>query len=186
MLALLLAGCDLLTGHYGAPKDPADPSLVVVEVPQGSTIRAMAPVLEDAGVISDADGFTTWVRITKEGGCIKAGRHKVGPAMGAHELVEALCGVPLPEDVPFTVVEGWRIREIDAALVEAGLAQPGEYAAAAAQPGRFTASYSLPTELRCVSGVSRPEPAAVTSRIPSHAPKPCAQAQGNRPAAHRR
>lgn len=146
MLALLLAGCDLLTGHYGAPKDPADPSLVVVEVPQGSTIRAMAPVLEDAGVISDADGFTTWVRITKEGGCIKAGRHKVGPAMGAHELVEALCGVPLPEDVPFTVVEGWRIREIDAALVEAGLAQPGEYAAAAAQPGRFTASYSLPTE----------------------------------------
>ena len=146
MLALLIAGCDLVAGHYGAPHDPTDATEVVVQVPQGSTMRGMAPALEEAGVIGDADGFTTWLRISKEGSCLKAGRHRVRANMSAAELVAALCGVPLPEDIPFTVVEGWRIREIDAALVEAGLAQPGEYTSAAAAPTRFTATYTLPSD----------------------------------------
>ena len=61
-------------------------------------------------------------------------------------MAQALCGVPLPEDLPFTVVEGWRIREIDAALVQAGLAHVGEYTAAADDPSRFHADFPLPTD----------------------------------------
>jgi UPF0755 protein len=87
-----------------------------------------------------------YVRITKEGGCIKAGRHELGPAMSAHELIEVMCGVPLPDDVPFTVVEGWRIREIDAALAAKGWTKPGEYAALAGNPSAFKAPFPLPTD----------------------------------------
>ena len=34
---------------------------------------------------------------------------------------------PIPDEVSFTVVEGWRIRDIDAALAGAGLASAGAY-----------------------------------------------------------
>ena len=40
--------------------------------------------------------------------------------MSYDQLLDALCGPPLPDDVPFTVIEGWRIRDIDAALVAGG------------------------------------------------------------------
>lgn len=145
MLALLLSGCSLLAQHYGAPLDPADDTEIVVEVPAGSTIRGMAAPLAQAGAIGDAGDFVTWVRLSKEGGCIKAGRHALRPNMSAHELTQVLCAAPLPEDIPFTVVEGWRIREIDAALAATGLARPGDYAAAAADPSRFHADFPLPT-----------------------------------------
>lgn len=146
MLALLFVGCGVVADHFAAPLDAEDATEIVVDVPKGSTVRSLAPALEEAGVIASRDGFTTWVRITKEGSCIKAGRHRLRPDMSAPEIVEALCGVPLADDVPFTVVEGWRIREIDAALVEAGLASAGEYSAAAANPAAFQVSFALPED----------------------------------------
>jgi len=146
LLLLILPACSLLADHYGAPADPADSTEIEVEVPAGATIRSMAGPLADAGVVADADGFVTWARVTKEGACIKAGRHRVRPDMDAWQLTEALCGVPLPDDVPFTVVEGWRIREIDAALVEAGLADAGAYTAAATAPDQYTVDFPLPDD----------------------------------------
>ena len=47
------------------------------------------------------------------------------------EVMATLCGPPIPDDVPFTVVEGWRIREIDAALAAGGFIEPGAYQALA-------------------------------------------------------
>lgn len=146
MLLLLLSGCSLVTERAGAPADPSDSTEIIVEVPAGATARGMAPILAEAGAIDDADDFVLWVRLTKEGGCIKAGRHKVRPDMDAAAIVASLCGVPLPSDVPFTVVEGWRIREIDAALVEAGLAEAGAYALAVSRPSAYTAAFPLPTD----------------------------------------
>jgi UPF0755 protein len=137
-------GCDIAKGHYGAAPGPSDAETVVFDVPAGSSVRSIAPALADAGLVTSSDNFVMYVRLTKEGSCIKAGRHKVSPAMSAHDLIEALCGVPLANDVPFTIVEGWRIREIDAALAEKGWTQPGEYTAAVADPSKFTAPFPLP------------------------------------------
>ncbi len=146
MLLLLLSACGMLADNYGAPLDPAATQPVVVEIPQGSSPRTIGPLLEEAGVIGSGDDFTMYVKITKEGSCLKAGRHEVNPAMDAGTILQTLCGVPLPEDVPLTIVEGWRIREIDAYLAAEGYTQPGEYAALAAKPGDFSAPYPLPEE----------------------------------------
>lgn len=144
MFLLLLPACSMLADNYGAPADPADDVEIVVEVPAGATIRSMAPVLAEAGAIDSAEDFVSWARLTKEGGCIKAGRHAVSRSMTAWQITESLCGVPLPEDVPFTVVEGWRIREIDAALAQAGLAEAGAYTLAVASGEPYAVSYTLP------------------------------------------
>jgi UPF0755 protein len=75
----------------------------------------------------------------------KAGRHLVSARMPMGEIAAALEGVPLPDDVPFIVIEGWRLRDTDKALVEKGWAKPGEYIKAASDPTKFKAIFPLPT-----------------------------------------
>jgi len=146
MLWLIFISCSIISGISGAPAEPENSTEIVVEVPKGSTARGMAKPLAKAGAIDDADAFGWYVRINKEGGCIKAGKHRVNRAMSHAEIIEALCGVPVTNSVPFTVVEGWRIREIDAALAKAGYIQAGEYKALAQSPRSFRVDYPLPPD----------------------------------------
>jgi UPF0755 protein len=156
----VLSGCDLAASYVGAAPGPADAEPVVFEVSKGSSVRSIAPALASAGLISSPDNFVLYVRITKEGGCIKAGRHKLSSAMDAGALIAALCGVPLANDEPFTIVEGWRIREIDAALAEKGWTRPGEYAEAVAHPSTYIAPFPLPAT--SIEGYLFPETYMVT------------------------
>ena len=146
MLWLIFISCSIISGISGAPAEPENTSEIVVEVPKGATARGMAGPLASAGAIDDAEAFGWYVRINKEGGCIKAGKHRVSRSMTHAEIIKSLCGVPLSDAVPFTVLEGWRIREIDAALTKAGYIQAGEYKALAKTPSVFQVDYPLPQD----------------------------------------
>jgi UPF0755 protein len=139
MTLFLLAACDL-----GAPPQPGATEEVMFEVPAGATARGLADELDDAGLVADAWRWEWHLRLGADGSCIKAGRHRVTRGMTADELLAALCGVPVPKDEPFTVVEGWRIREIDAALAAKGWIEAGAYEAAARDVTLYKASFPLP------------------------------------------
>jgi UPF0755 protein len=64
--------------------------------------------------------------------------------MSPAAIAEALEGAPLPDDVPFVVIEGWRLRDTDAALAAAGWIEPGAYVAAASSGAGYTAPFELP------------------------------------------
>ena len=129
-----LAGASILlfVACLGAdrPVDPARPEPFVIEVPPGSSARGMTSALVKQDLIPSVRQWTWFLRTTNAG-CVKAGRHEVSRAMSMRQLLAALCSAPLPEDVDFTVVEGWRIRDIDAALAAKGWVEPGEYSAIA-------------------------------------------------------
>jgi UPF0755 protein len=126
VLILALAGCV----DADAPQHPGDETEVVFEVPKGATGQRLGPTLVDQGLLPSAWQWKWFLR--QEGGnCIKAGKFRLKPSMSMRQVRDTLCGPPLPEDVPFTVVEGWRIRDIDAALAAQGLITPGAYAAIA-------------------------------------------------------
>ncbi|MFT5679983.1 MAG: UPF0755 protein [Myxococcota bacterium] len=146
LLLTMLTGCQMIADNAGAPADSNDDTDYTFTVQPGSTPRGLGPKLAEAGIIDDGDAFTTYVRITKEGGCLKAGRFRLRRSMSAEEILEVVCGVPLANDEPFTVVEGWRIREIDAALTAKGWIEAGEYATLAAKPEDFTATFPLPDD----------------------------------------
>ena len=139
-------GCTLIQDHMGAPADESSTESMVFEVPKGATARSIAPALQDAGVIKSADDFVMYLRLSKEGSCIKAGRFKLSPSMDAQTIIKTVCGVPLANDKPFTIVEGWRIGEIDAALAKDGWIEAGDYLALVKTPGEFTASFELPSD----------------------------------------
>jgi len=124
---LTTAGCDLKS-----PPQPDNHQIQVLEVPQGASANGLTATLEAEGLITAGWKWKWFLRNT-DGGCVKAGRFEVRPDMDMPELLATLCGVPIAEDEPFTVVEGWRIADIDAALVDKGWIEPGAYATVASQ-----------------------------------------------------
>lgn len=109
-----------------APVKPGDDAPFVFEVPKGSTAGGLGPRLVDEGLAPGAWSWKLFLRQT-DASCLKAGRFEVRRSMSLNELLETLCGVPLAEEVPFTVVEGMRIRDIDEALAATGRMEAGTY-----------------------------------------------------------
>lgn len=140
-MILLLLGCDL-----EAPGLAGDTTEIVYEVPEGATARGLAGDLAQMGLVRSAWRWQAWLRLEGDGSCLKAGRHRVHRGMTAPELLEALCGAPIPKDEPFTVVEGWRARDIDLALTEKGWIEAGAYLALVGEPARFSAPFPLPAD----------------------------------------
>ena len=103
MLWLIFISCAVLTGYRGEPVDPTDQTDIVVEVPKGASARNLGPTLAEAGAIDDPESFTG-TRIHEEGGCIKQDVTR----STLHELqreIAALCGAPIVDSVPFTILE---------------------------------------------------------------------------------
>ncbi|MEN0066063.1 MAG: endolytic transglycosylase MltG [Myxococcota bacterium] len=116
-----------MCGGFGSEgTDSEGPEPFIFEVPQGSSANALAPAVVEAGFFNAEWEWKIFVRF-QDASCIKAGRFEVSHAMSPIEFLETLCGTPLSDDVPFTVVEGWRIVDTDRALAAKGWIEPGDY-----------------------------------------------------------
>jgi len=124
------------------PLRPGDDAKVVWEVPRGATGRSLGRKLERDGLIR-AEWMWRYHLWRRGGLAAKAGRFEIGPGMSIPEIASALEGTPLPEDVPFVVVEGWRLRDTDAALAERGLIEPGAYIEAASRVEAVRAPFRI-------------------------------------------
>ncbi|HYI03195.1 endolytic transglycosylase MltG [Hyalangium sp.] len=140
------------------PKVAGDAPEVIFVVKKGTAARTLGPELQSEGLIDDPRlwRFHLWRR---GGLALKAGRFKLSAALSIAEIAKTLESPPLPEDVPFVMIEGWRLRDTDEALAAKGLIKPGEYIAAARRPERFKATFPLP--MRSLEGYLYPETYAV-------------------------
>jgi UPF0755 protein len=159
-LVLWLLGCV----DADAPHKPGDDTPIVFEVPSGATAGRLGPALLEQDLI---DGELQWKFFLRsaDAGCLKAGRFQLSRSMSMNELLANLCASPMADDAPFTVVEGWRIRDIDAALVGKGWIEPGAYTEVATSK-----SVTLPFEINSptLEGYLYPE----TYRVPASDFKP--------------
>lgn len=109
-----------------APVSPGDNAEFVFEVPKGATANGLIPALESEGLIPSGFKWKLFLR-NNNASCLKAGKFKVRRSMSLNELLETLCSAPLADESPFTIVEGWRIRDIDEALAATGRMDAGAY-----------------------------------------------------------
>lgn len=143
--ALLVVAAAGAAGAYAwfdrATQTPVDPAGAEkareLTVPKGATTAQVARLLEQEGLIRDARLMRLYLRLNPGAPSPKAGRHLVHPGMNVPELIRALAQNPIPDDVPLTLVEGWRLRDADAFLTSRGLIEAGEYQRAAEDPSRF-------------------------------------------------
>ncbi len=161
VLGLAVLGVAAVAGAYlwaergtKTPKLASGAPEVVFVVKKGTTARALGPELQAQGFIDDP---RLWrYHLWRRGGlALKAGRFKLRASMPIVEIANVLESPPLPEDIPFVMIEGWRLRDTDEALTAKGLIKAGEYIAAASRPARFQASFPLPT--RTLEGYLYPE-----------------------------
>jgi UPF0755 protein len=156
VLAAVALGGGLLWLKHGieTAKGPADAPELEFEVPKGATARSLGPLLVEQGLITDARFWRFHLR--RNGGLQpKAGRHLLRASMTIPEIGAALEAAPIAEDMPFVMIEGWRLRDTDAALAEKGWSRPGDYLRAASEPSRFKAPFPLPA--RGLEGYLYPE-----------------------------
>jgi UPF0755 protein len=102
----------------------------VVHVDRGTTATALTSVLVAEALVPSDMAWKVFLRTT-DAGCIQAGRQEVPRGASMQEVLAALCSRPDPVTVPFTVIEGWTIRDIDASLAKHKLASAGDFLAVA-------------------------------------------------------
>jgi UPF0755 protein len=145
LLVLVAVGAGGFVWSLDARANAAGPGGedVELEVPRGANARSVAAQLVEASLIPDATVFryVVW----KRGGLkLKAGKFRLSRSASPMQLAQALELSPLAEEEPFVVVEGFRLRDTDAALAALGRAAPGAYLKAASSSEGYRAPFPLP------------------------------------------
>lgn len=100
-------------------KDPLGmPRSFIVEL--GEPVNSIVTRLEDEDFIPSADSFRTYLIYSGMDTAIQAGRYQLSPASTPLEIAAALQD-PVPGDVEFNILPGWRAEEIAAALPTSGI-----------------------------------------------------------------
>ena len=162
VVALVAAGGGYVyvESRFDVPTDPDRTEAVIVEVPKGATFRAMGRVLQENGLITTTTWWRIYPRLHPDAAGLKAGRHRIEANQSIRQIVQTLSENPLPEDVPLTLVEGWRLTDTDEALAKQGVIEPGAYLSAARRPDTFNVPFDL-EGARDLEGYLLPETYAV-------------------------
>ncbi len=137
--ARLLSNAEQLT----LPRDPmAEPAYFVIE--SGESVTSISNRLQEEGYLSSAETFRTFLNYSGLDTILQAGEHEVSAAMNAIQIAHELQD-PTPARVTLSILSGWRIEEIAAALPGSGLNfTPEEFLKIVQNP---PPDLSLPVEL---------------------------------------
>jgi len=146
------------------PIDASDTKLVRIEIVKGSNIRSIGGQLEDQGFIDSAHIWRAYWKLHPPPEP-KAGKHDISRSMNMPALLAALSGVPIPDDIPITIVEGWRLRDADEKLSKLGYFAAGAYTGLGTTPASFNVPFTLPAGAS-LEGYIYPETYAVPKAAP--------------------
>jgi UPF0755 protein len=111
---------------FGEPK--------TFSIQMGESVGTIANRLENQGLIRNADAFRIYMIYTGLDTTVQAGNYEITPAVNAIHIAQSLQDAT-PKEVRFTVLAGWRIEEVAAALPTSGLnLQPDDLLGAAREP----------------------------------------------------
>jgi UPF0755 protein len=93
-----------------------------VTIPAGSSVREIAQLLEEQGIIKNATLFTYYAKVKGIGSRLQAGDYQFQAGQTVDQLLQAMVeGKTVVDTVRFTVPEGWNVEQIAAHLAEKGL-----------------------------------------------------------------
>lgn len=110
------------------PVAPDDEDTVNIEVPSGSSNKAIGKILREKDLIRNELVFLIRVRATENTSKLQAGEYKLSPSMGVNEIIDSLVkGGKSGETVKFTIPEGYEIEEIGERLEDEGIVDSVEF-----------------------------------------------------------
>jgi UPF0755 protein len=116
-------------------------------VNEGETTPSVVGRLYEDGLIRNPGAFSTYLQYSGLDRSLQAGNYELSPAMSALEIAHAMQDAT-PKEVSFTILPGWRLDEIAAALPTSGLSiLPQEF---------LNAAHSRPQGVSFASELSSP------------------------------
>lgn len=103
--------------------DQGQPRTFKIEI--GESVNSISTRLEEERFIANADTFRTYLIYKGLDTRVQAGSFEISPSMTPLEISTYLLD-PVPEDVQFVILAGWRMEEIAAALPTSGLQVTGD------------------------------------------------------------
>lgn len=95
------------------PVDANDETGITVDIPMGTSVRGIAKILYEKGLIRSAGIFRLFVELTDQGSKLKAGRYVLSKNMTPQQIVDVLTtGETAVDTVKITIPEGFSIRDI--------------------------------------------------------------------------
>jgi UPF0755 protein len=144
VLGLAAAALVVALGGFAAAAflalQPASPSdaQIVVEIPRGSVVSAVAKRLESAGVIRSAHAFVWLARLQGRADALRAGEYALAANLTPADVLDRLAaGAVMTHRV--VVPEGLRMEEVAARIEGAGLGSGAEFLVVARDPASAAA-----------------------------------------------
>jgi UPF0755 protein len=130
----------------------------IIEVPAGSSLRALSNRLAEEGVLQHPAVLTAWARHTGDAARIRAGEYEITPNTSPAGLVDLLVrGQAVLHSI--TLVEGWTFKQMQAALAAhpalsaTGIgSDPDKLMEALGRPGEHPEGWFLPETYRFARG----------------------------------
>lgn len=105
---------------------------VDIVIPSGASTSQIAKILEENGLVSNADLFTIKVKFSEYDGTFKKGSYSLDTSMTDEEIMEILKkGTLAQNDITFTIPEGYTILKIADKLEKEGIVTAQEFIDAA-------------------------------------------------------
>lgn len=123
LLAVLLAGLGALGWLHYPLLSAREPLSLDLSIEPGTSPRAVAQAVVDAGVNTSATALYVWFRLSGQDRRIRAGSYEIAPGTTPRRLLSML--VRGEESLrSLTLVEGWNWRQVRQALARAELLRP--------------------------------------------------------------
>ncbi len=120
-LALFLSACGVSEKEFQA-KDPSATESTILEIPSGSTTKAIGKLLEEKGIILNEEAFVAKVKSLGVANELKAGNYQLSASMSVEDIVNVITsGKTYTERVKVVIPEGYEVRQIIDRLEQAGL-----------------------------------------------------------------
>lgn len=161
---------------YNYAKDTAQKSKdttgedVEVNIPEGSTTRDIAEILQNNGVISSTIMFRVESRLNDYDGSFKQGRYILNTGMSNEDIMEKLkSGKTSNENSKITIPEGYTVEQIASLVEEKGIATADEFKKEVNE-GEFEYSFlrNVPARENALEGYLFPDTYFIDSEETAH------------------
>ncbi|USG68458.1 endolytic transglycosylase MltG [Brevibacillus ruminantium] len=99
-----------------------------VEIPAGSSVRQIARILQEHGLIRNSDLFTYYVKYKGTGSRLQAGVYQFETGQSIDQMLQAMAdGSTIVDATRFTIPEGWNVEQIADHLAQEGLVDKAKF-----------------------------------------------------------
>jgi UPF0755 protein len=140
LLAGVIIGAALYVSQALMPTAATGESLFV-DIPPGTDSASIAKLLESRGLVRNADIFTYYLKIRKQGDKFQAGKYEMSPGMPLEDMIGKLNNgqIVKEETLRLTIPEGYTVQQMAEKLSNAAGIDPVAFMEAADDPARYKA-----------------------------------------------